>query len=302
MSPRRAALLATVLSLALAGAARAGAGRAGATPSAALDSLVASERAFAGLSATSGVRTAFLEYLAPGGIIFRPRPEPGRPAWESRGPVPAKLLWEPRYAEVAAAGDLGWTTGPWELRPDDAKRPTAYGHFVSVWQRQADGAWRVAVDIGIGHAKPAHGLGEFDPERQLERGPTHPAPRGATAAPDLQALDRALTRDAAARGAVRAFARWAARDVWLDREEMPPVRGAAGATEVLRTVPGTAAWSPLAQVASSSADLGCTYGYVERRAAPGAAPDSSTYVHVWRRQDGAWKLALELESPLPQKR
>jgi ketosteroid isomerase-like protein len=144
--------------------------------SAALDSLVAAERAFATRSVEHGVRDAFLAYLAEDGVIFSPLATNGRQAWESRAPVAATLVWEPVFAEVSAAGDLGYTTGPWELRPNDSQRPTGYGHYVSVWQKQADGALRVAVDIGIAHAQPMRGLGNVD----FTPGPLHVAPRRQT--------------------------------------------------------------------------------------------------------------------------
>jgi ketosteroid isomerase-like protein len=290
MPTRRRTLLPLVVLLALAPAATAG--------PAALDSLVASEQAFARMSLDQGVRDAFLHWMAPDGVIFRPLATNARQAWESRGPVPARLAWSPVYAEVSAAGDLGVTTGPWELRPDDAKLPPGHGHFVSVWQRQGDGEWRVSVDLGIGHAKPARGVGMDE----VTPGPVHAARPAGGALPDLMALDLAWSADARARGSVAAFARRAARDVRFYREGLAPVTGAAGGTEMMRLVPGVTRWDPEAQRVSVSGDLGCTYGMLERRASSGAVPDSSVYLHVWRREAGGWKVALALETALPKRR
>ena len=271
---------------------------AGASASEALDSLVAAERAFARMSVEKGVRDAFLEYLAGDGVIFRPLPANGRKVWESRGPVPITLAWEPAYAEVSAAGDLGYTTGPWELRPNDPKLPTGYGHFVSVWQKQADGAWRVAVDIGISHGRPARGLGKVG----LVAGPAHAATKRPAESPDLIALDLAWAQDARTKGSAAAFARRAAPDVRFYRDRAEPVLGLREGREMTRAVPGATLWDPDAQKVARSGDLGCTYGILERRGASGAAPDSSTYLHVWRRlPDGRWKVALALENPLPKR-
>ena len=263
----------------------------------ALDSLVAAERAFATMSAEKGVRDAFVEFLAVDGVIFRPLATNGRKVWESRGPVAATLVWEPVFAEVSAAGDLGYTTGPWELRPNNPQQPTGYGHYVSVWQRQPDGAWRVAVDIGISHAQPARGLGNVD----FVPGPLHATPQRAAGPVDLAALDLEWTRDAKAKGSAAAFARWAATDVRYHRDHVTPVLGVKGAREMMRAVPGVTLWNPEAQKVARSGDLGCTYGIVERRRLGGAAPDSAVYLHGWRRgADDRWKVALALENPLPK--
>ena len=271
------------------------AGTAAAT--AALDSLVASERAFARRSVQQGVREAFLAYLAEDGVIFRPFAVSGRKVWESRGPVPILLLWEPAYAEVSAAGDLGFTTGPWELRPNDPERPFGYGHFVSVWQTQPDGSWRVVLDIGTSHRKPDRGI----MSRDFTAGPEHRAAKTAQEAPDLKALDLAWTADARARGSEAAFTRRAAPDVRFYRDGLVPVVGVSGAREMVKAVPGVTLWDPEAQLVARSGDLGCTYGLLERRATASAALDSSVYLHVWRRgTDGRWKVALALENPLPK--
>jgi ketosteroid isomerase-like protein len=268
-----------------------------AAASEALDSLVAAERAFATRSVEQGTREAFLAYLAEDGVIFSPLATNGRQAWESRAPLTATLVWEPVFAEVSAAGDLGYTTGPWELRPNDPQRPTGYGHYVSVWQKQSDGAWRVAVDIGIAHAQPARGLGHVD----FTPGPLHAAPRRTAHPVDLAALDLAWTRDARAKGSAAAFARRAAPDVRFYRDLVAPVRGVRGGREMLLAIPGVTLWNPQQQKLARSEDLGCTYGIVERRRLGGVPPDSSVYLHVWRRgTGGGWKVALALESELPK--
>jgi ketosteroid isomerase-like protein len=289
MSVRHRSLLPLAAALLLAPAAVAG--------PAALDSLVASEQAFARMSLEKGVRDAFLHWMAPDGVIFRPLATNARRTWESRGPVAARLAWSPVFAEVSAAGDLGYTTGPWELRPDDTKLPLGHGHFVSVWQKQGDGEWRVAVDIGTSHGRPDRGVGMDE----VTPGPVHAARSAGAALPDLMALDLAWSDDARARGSVAAFARRAARDVRFCRDGVVPVVGAAGGREMMRLVPGVTRWDPEAQKVSRSGDLGCTYGMLERRGAAGSSPDSSVYLHVWRREAGGWKVALALETALPKR-
>ena len=78
-----------------------------------LQSLIAAERAFSRLSEEKGIKEAFLTYLADDSIVFRPKPVPGRHAYEAAADdSPGLLTWGPAYAEVALGGELGSTTGP----------------------------------------------------------------------------------------------------------------------------------------------------------------------------------------------
>jgi len=71
------------------------------------------------------------------------------------------LTWRPTSAEVAAAGDLGYTIGRWE-RTHRVKDSTATtrGSYVTVWRKQADGSWKVVLDIGNSDPAPAPPVGK----------------------------------------------------------------------------------------------------------------------------------------------
>ena len=59
------------------------------------------------------------------------------------------LAWQPTTAEVAESGDLGYTIGSYELKFDDpdGKPVVDQGKYLTVWRKNTDGVWRVAVDI-----------------------------------------------------------------------------------------------------------------------------------------------------------
>jgi ketosteroid isomerase-like protein len=268
---------------------------------AALADLVAAERSFSALSVEQGMKTAFLTYLAEDGMVFRPLPVNGRKVWEARGPVPGTLIWEPSFAEVAGSGDLGYTTGPWDYRPPADSTGTvaedriAHGHFISVWRREPGAGWRVAVDLGISHGRPARGVGSGD----FGVGPTHSGsvPR---AGADPRGLDAELARATARRGIARGLANRAAADIRLNRDGVEPILGRAAARASLDTIGGRWAIHPAGSGASQAGDLAYSFGTIERftkRSA--AAADTSVYLHVWRREpDGRWKLALAVLNPL----
>ena len=60
------------------------------------------------------------------------------------------LRWEPVRADIAASGDLGWTTGRsvFEVIAPDGTAQRTEGVYVTIWRLQADGSWKVVMDLG----------------------------------------------------------------------------------------------------------------------------------------------------------
>ncbi len=61
-----------------------------------------------------------------------------------------ELLWSPRRIEVAASGELAYSVGSYTMRNpgEDGETRESVGSYVSIWRRDASGAWRLVVDIG----------------------------------------------------------------------------------------------------------------------------------------------------------
>src|SRR5204863_1844536 len=113
--------------------------------------LVQMEHDFAKAAAANGTRAAFLEFLAEDGIIFQPGPVNGKKFWTARQTSKGLLSWEPVFADVSRAGDLGYTTGPWEYRPNGAgDRPAAFGQYFTIWKKQSNKSWKAVLDRGVG--------------------------------------------------------------------------------------------------------------------------------------------------------
>src|SRR3982750_3505507 len=107
----------------------------------ALRSLVEAERAFARTSVEKGVRDSFFEFFAEDGINFTPHPTNTRESIRKSPPPatrpPITLNWEPAFADISQAGDLGYTTGPfWVTDQSPQKRPTRHGFYFSIWKKQ----------------------------------------------------------------------------------------------------------------------------------------------------------------------
>jgi ketosteroid isomerase-like protein len=108
----------------------------------------AAERAFARSMADRDF-AAFGRYVAEDTVFFN-----GSAALRGRDAVlaawraffdgaEAPFSWEPDQVEVLASGDLALSTGLVK-NPDGA----VTARFNSIWQRQADGQWRVIFDKG----------------------------------------------------------------------------------------------------------------------------------------------------------
>src|SRR5215210_7880959 len=121
-----------------------------------LQEMVKTEQAFSRMAEEKNTRDAFLAFIADDGLLFRPGAVNGK-KWMLEHPAPPSdkkplLAWQPSYAGMAASGDLGFTTGPWEAKSDiKDEKPAGYGHFVTVWKKQPDGSWKFMVDLGISH-------------------------------------------------------------------------------------------------------------------------------------------------------
>ena len=116
-------------------------------------SIAQAEREFAADSAALGINPAFVKHLSPDAWIFRPTPVIAG-EWLKKQPSDGKnkLSWAPQYIEASRAGDMGVSIGPWRIdATKNEKTVHVYGHFMSIWQRGADGTWHVVADHGITH-------------------------------------------------------------------------------------------------------------------------------------------------------
>jgi ketosteroid isomerase-like protein len=284
-----------------------------------LASLVAAERAFARMSVEKGRVAAFLANFAEDGIGFQPAPVRmkellGRaPAASGSGPV---LDWEPWTGDVAASGDLGYTTGPFERRPVDpaGKGQVLHGWFFTVWKRAGGGPWRVVADIGI--SSPAvdalrpHGFERALGETVLPgRGPYEA--RGGIRAPGrdrdeapeaLRAAEQELSRQATDGPAASAYRAWAWDRIRLYRDGLAPIVGREAAAVRVEGEAAHGSWQPLHVEVSRLGDLGYTYGsYQVETARSDGKKQSGYYLRVWARTPAGWRIVAEVTNAAPDK-
>lgn len=266
---------------------------------AALEGLAATERAFSKMSEEKGIKDSFLAYIADDGIIFRPGPVRGKDFLTPRPPARAKLVWRPIQADLSAAGDLGYTTGPYQVwppgAPADAKPGT--GYFVTLWKRQADGNFKFVLDLGTGdNPLPAQGDADYAAPAATVKIPLTKASGDPAAGREaLLAADRKLA-SADASGYVAAFA----GDGRALRMEQPLAVGHPAVAKALATVK-TADWKASQAGIADSGDLGYTYGTVSLPGAgPAGAAATGDYLKIWKKDAaGDWKIVVDVVAPRP---
>jgi ketosteroid isomerase-like protein len=271
-----------------------------------LKSMIETERAFSRMSAEKGIRESFAEFIAEDGILFRPTAVLGK-KWMQEHPLPPSitrplLSWQPIFAAVSRAGDLGYTTGPWQFKQDikDAK-PVAFGNFVTVWRKQADGSWKFALDLGISNPEPKATTLTWEPDNiQTGTGSFKRIdPEAARAA--LLNVDREFSKVSADQGAREAFLSYAAKDVRLFRNDHFPFVGKMAAADALAPITAEWTWTPSFAGVSASGDSGYSYGIYELRekSAARTVSERGNYARVWKKVNGGWKLVIDVADPLP---
>lgn len=248
------------------------------------------EKKFYEIGQEKGTRAAFLEFLAPDGIVFRPGPVNGQEAWSKRPESGLDLVWEPSFAAIARSGDFGYDTGPAKWRANK-KEPnfTGHGHFISIWKKQKDGAWKVALDCGIEHPEPA---GKADVLRTL-------VPQGPVKS-DAHFWAGAMKNfhEVAQDDSTKAISLFAAPEIRVYRDGHFPAVGSEAAHSLLSEMGDKTTYGPFAGASSSSHDLAYNYGrYTTLRA---GSTQQGHYVQIWQTDaSGTWKLALDWQQPLP---
>jgi hypothetical protein len=102
--------------------------------------VLAADSAFARASVQYGAAEAFNKYLAEDAIYEMFKASKRR----------YTLNWWPQDGQVSASGDLGWTWGKatFTLFGDNGDTTLYFSKYLTVWEKDKGGNWKVKVDIG----------------------------------------------------------------------------------------------------------------------------------------------------------
>lgn len=263
----------------------------------ALEELAAAEREFAAFTVSNGFRDGFIKYFADDGIGFGPHPERTREKLMKSPPAagPRALIfnWAPMFGDISASGDMGCTTGP-VLFTDVSEnpKPPRHGIYFSVWQKQADGSWKVAIDMGVDTPEPA---APIDTKFTHARPPDSMPKSGSN--DDYRKLDLTFWSAIFRGSPVKAYHARLDKQFRIHRTGIMPITDRTN----LRSAITQTRFDFIDGKIAASNDLAFTYGKYATVNKPGGE-ENGYYVHVWRRDsEGKWRLAADVQNPLPNK-
>ena len=260
-----------------------------------LAELADTERAFAAETVKLGFRDGFIKFFADDGIGFGPHPERTREKLLKSPPATGRRTvifnWAPMFGDISAAGDMGYTTGP-VLFTDvtENPKPPWHGMYFSVWQKQADGSWKVAIDMGVDTPYAVAAIDTRFYSARLVR-------RSSKAVDDenYKKLDSDLSASMAKTNPVKAYEARLDQEFRIHRKGTMPITDRKELPSVIHQTKFELIDGKIA----SSNDMAFTYGKYATVNEPQA--ETGYYVHVWRRnRAGEWKLVADVQNPLPR--
>ena len=261
-----------------------------ATVSPELQRLVDTELSFAKTAAEKGTKSAFLEFLADDGVMFQPDAVNGKTYWNGRGESAGLLTWHPVFADISASGVLGYTTGPWSFSPKkEENNSTAFGDFITVWQKQADGSFKFVLDIGISHDKPK--TVETDWKTSTDKGTENKSKQPVSASSNMF-YDLAVNKNLA-----EAYKMYAAEDIRVYREGKMPLLGKANALAEVKKDKSAVSFGKKMTL-QSAGDL--AFSNVTYQSTKGKTTEKGNTVQIWKFRDGRWQIVLDVFSPIPE--
>lgn len=272
------------------------------SPAAAVEALLAADRAFAAASAGTDVATALSAMLDRDVVM----PIPG-PAGFARGReaavaalranpsnLTARAEWAPVRGGVSADGQHGFTLGYMTIRQQDGTVRLA--KYLAYWVWRPEG-WRAAV-----YKRMPRPEGEVSTAMMPPALPSRlVAPRSGAAlirrhAHSLDLAERAFSDEAQRIGVGPAFQRWGSADATNAGNGPAFTVGAEAIGRDQGGPPATVNWAPEGVLVASSGDLGVTWGWIRSNGPPAEGrPARVPFFTIWRRPSPAapWRYVAE---------
>lgn len=235
--------------------------------------VVNAERSFAQHAHSYSIKKAFLQYLDSSGVVFiRDEVKNGIQFWEAAEEREGKLQWYPAFGAIAAAGDLGFTTGPFEFRQTLTGPLLGSGQYTTVWRKTERGEWKFLVDLGV----------DYEPSLYDQDVPfKHFTPVG-SADTSVQALEALFIQQ------YDSIRNRLIADSWFNIRGQLPRHGVQDIMQGLQALPYRFEFVPLATGMSQSRDLAYAYGVMKYEG------KKRNYLRIWAHTAEGWKVLVQV--------
>lgn len=267
--------------------------------------LLAKDRELAQVSGEKGILTAFFLLMTEHSVLL---PEKGHPIYgkntcknlmkhsdikEKAG----QLQWEPLFAEVSAAGDLGYTHGRFERPATDPShnKKINHGYYATIWQKDCRGNWKVAFSQGL---LLLTNLEQKPIDKKIDWAKLDEKTK------EVVSRERSFAKYSLEKGAPEAFYHFIA-DTGIALSANGPPRTketyakliAAQQENKPNTGKSTLEWEPVFSHVSASGDMAYNWGpyiYTATAANGNQQKGYGYFVTVWKKQaDNSWKFVLD---------
>jgi ketosteroid isomerase-like protein len=241
--------------------------------------MVNAEKSFAAYAGSIGITEAFLKYLSDSAKVFeRGQVLNGKEVWRDRKTDSMELRWYPEFAEIAASGDFGYTTGPSEFRLKKGSGKADHkGYFNSIWKKEGNGEWKVLLDIGT--PSPQSEYNESKVEYTPDSTATNKKANSTKVSGNdvIRSIEENFIKEY---NGGKAYVKFGTQVTRYYRPGAVVSKGSLTAGDILKyKVAGTGL--------ASSGDLGYAYGYVE------ADGKTGNYLRVWKKDTDVWRIVLD---------
>lgn len=260
--------------------------------SADLGPLEETERAFSRMAAAEGAKAAFLSFLSDDSVVFRPDRVNGKEFWKSQPDNSSYLLVRrATFADIAASGMLGYTTGDWAVhpngKPDSASR---FGQYATIWEKRLDGKFHATVDLSIEHDLFVKGdVKKIKFKPKLSRDINKRGWSVADASMNFMRSGMTYT------GVSGAYEKFAAPDIRVLLSGLPPITGRKNAMTAMRDY----RWVefPKKVALLQAADMAYNWNPCQFINS-GEGIVTGNCLQIWKLRDKKWWIVLSVFAPL----
>jgi hypothetical protein len=249
------------------------------------------EKAFEKSAAEKGINEAFIEFLAPDGLVFVPDRTNGREFWKNRPKSAAALFWNPTFVDVSSNSVMAYTTGNSIYKPKGKDDTNAiYGEYATVWQRQPNGNYLAVLDLGISHDQANNEtkwISPIDSGKELNEKKYSAAD-----------YSTAFFEAAAKQGLSKAYKTFLANDARLLREGKMPIIGKENALKEFKNDKSKIVFTKRSFFvgAADMAYISNTYTATDKNDKP---IEKGNFLQVWKLRGNRWEIVLDAFVPIP---